>query len=164
LENAKIHKIILIGKYIFIFWIKNCVLCLFWIFLRPDYKIVNMMNIADNIKKLREDKDLMQKEVYNEIGLKPAHYNKLEKGLVEPSVEILGKLSSFYGITIDEIVHYCKAVPETVTIEDKTASEQVRLIAQLNEKDKNTVMSIIDTMLTKQKFQTFFQQNIQPIN
>jgi len=120
------------------------------------------MNIADNIKKLREGKNLMQKEVYNEIGLKPAHYNKLEKGLVEPSVEILRKLASFYGITIDGIVHYSKNMPETVTVEDKTASEQVRLIAQLNEKDKNTVMNIIDTMLTRQKFQTFFEQNLQP--
>ena len=41
------------------------------------------MSIADNIKKLREDKGLMQKEVYNEFGLKPAHYNKLEKALIE---------------------------------------------------------------------------------
>jgi hypothetical protein len=45
-------------------------------------------------------------------------------------------------------------------MEDKTSAEQLRLIAQLNEKDKNFVMSIIDTMLTKQKFQEFFQQNI----
>lgn len=44
---------------------------------------------------------------------------------------------------------------------DKIVLEQVRLIAQLNEKDKSTVMNIIDTMLTKQKFQTFFEQNIQ---
>jgi hypothetical protein len=33
-------------------------------------------------------------------------------------------------------------------------------MAQLNEKDKSTVMNIIDTMLTKQKFQEFFQQNV----
>jgi len=119
------------------------------------------MAIANNIKRLREDKGLMQKEVYNEIGLKPAHYNKLEKGLIEPSVEILDKLASFYGITIDEIVHYSKATPSAVTMEDKTATEQLRLIAQLNDKDKSTVMNIIDTMLTKQRFQTFFEQNLQ---
>lgn len=46
-------------------------------------------------------------------------------------------------------------------MEDKTATEQIRLIAQLNEKDKSTVMNIIDTILTKQKFQTFIEQNIQ---
>jgi transcriptional regulator with XRE-family HTH domain len=119
------------------------------------------MNVAENIKKIREDKGLMQKEVYNEIGLKPAHYNKLEKGLVEPSLDILDKLASFYGVTIDELVRYSNATPKAVTVEDKTASEQVRLIAQLNEKDKSTVMNIIDTMLTKQKFQTFFEQNLQ---
>ena len=119
------------------------------------------MSIAENIKLLREEKNLMQKEVYNEIGLKPAHYNKLEKGLVEPSLDILEKLSAFYGVTIDEIVHYSKAKPKAVTIEDKTAVEQVRLLSQLNEKDKSTVMNIIDTMLTKQRFQNFFEQNLQ---
>lgn len=119
------------------------------------------MNTAENIKKLREDKGLKQKEVYNEIGLKPAHYNKLEKGLIEPSIDILDKLASFYCIAIDEIIHYRKGTPKAVTIEDKTANEQVKLIAQLNDKDKSTVMNIIDTMLTKQKFQTFFEQNIQ---
>lgn len=118
------------------------------------------MGIAQNIKKLREDKDLMQKEVYTAIGLKPAHYNKLEKGLVEPSIEILDKLAAFYGVTIDQIVHLKKSVPKAVVMEDKTSAEQLRLIAQLNDKDKNIVMSIIDTMLTKQKFQEFFQQNI----
>jgi transcriptional regulator with XRE-family HTH domain len=119
------------------------------------------MSIADNIKKLREDKALMQKEVYTEIGLKPAHYNKLEKGLIEPSVDILDKLAAFYNVTIDGIVHYSKATPAAVTVEDKTAAEQMRLIAQLNDKDKTTIMNIIDTMLTKQRFQTFFEQNIQ---
>lgn len=119
------------------------------------------MSIADNLRKLREDKGLMQKEVYNEIGLKPAHYNKLEKALVIPSLDILEKLASFYGVTIDEIVHFSNATPKAITVEDKSASEQVRLIAQLNDKDKSTVMNIIDTMLTKQKFQTFFEQNFQ---
>lgn len=118
------------------------------------------MSLSDNIKKIREDKDLMQKEVAAQIGLKPAHYNKIEKGLVEPSIETLDKLAGFYGITIDDIVHLGKDTPTSVQLEDKTSAEQLRLIAQLNEKDKGIVISIIDTMLTKQKFQDFFQQNI----
>lgn len=120
------------------------------------------MGLADNIKALREEKGLMQKEVAAEIGLKPAHYNKLEKGLVEPSIDTLDKLAIFYGLTIDNIVHLDKDIPKAVQIEDKTSAEQLRLIAQLNEKDKSTVMNIIETMLTKQKFQEFFQQNIAP--
>ena len=102
----------------------------------------------------------MQKEVAAEIGLKPAHYNKMEKGLVEPSVDTLDKLAAFYSVTIDDIVHLKNSAPKAVVMEDKTSAEQLRLMAQLNEKDKSTVMSIIDTMLTKQKFQEFFQQNV----
>jgi transcriptional regulator with XRE-family HTH domain len=118
------------------------------------------MSLAENIKKLREDKGLMQKEVAAEIGLKPAHYNKIEKTLVEPSVEVLDKLAAFYSVTIDDIVHLKKSTPKAVVMEDKTSAEQLRLMSQLNEKDKSTVMNIIDTMLTKQKFQEFFQQNV----
>jgi hypothetical protein len=45
--------------------------------------------------------------------------------------------------------------------EDKTALEQVRFITQRNNKGKSTLMNFIDTILTKQKFQPFFEHNIQ---
>ncbi len=118
------------------------------------------MKLADNIKKLREDKGFLQKQVASEIGLKPAHYNKLEKGIVEPSVDILDKMAKFYGLTIDQIVHLEGNVPKEVTIEDKGLIEQVKLIQELDEKDKDTVFNIIDTMLTKRKFKDFFNKNI----
>ena len=51
-------------------------------------------------------------------------------------------------------------VPTELVMEDKTSAEQVRLIAQLNNRDESTMLSIIDIMLTKQKLQEFFQQNI----
>lgn len=46
-----------------------------------------------------------------------------------------------------------------VTLEDKTANEQVRLIAELDEKDKSIIFGMIETMLTKKKFKDFFQKN-----
>lgn len=64
----------------------------------------------------------------------------------------VGKKMNWYTY----IIATSKAVPAL----NKKASEQVRLIAQLNEEDKSTVMNIIDTTLTKQKFQIFFEQNI----
>lgn len=116
--------------------------------------------LADTIKQLREERGFLQKQVAAEIGLKPAHYNKLEKGMVEPSVEILDKLASLYGITIDQIVHPENNLPQEVTIENKGLLEQVKLIQELEEKDRNTVFNIIDTMLTKAKFKDFFNKNI----
>jgi hypothetical protein len=37
---------------------------------------------------------------------------------------------------------------------------QPGLIQELEEKDKNTIFNIIETMLTKKKFKDFFQKNV----
>ncbi len=118
------------------------------------------MNISENIRHLREQKGLLQKEVAAELDLGISHYSKIENGQREASVKLLAKLASFYGLTIDQIVNMESDVPQEVTVEDKSLTEQVRLIQKLNDKDKETIFSIIDTMLTKQKFQEFFQQNL----
>lgn len=89
-----------------------------------------------------------------------SHYSKIENGQREASVELLDKLAKFYGITIDQIVHMGSEVPTEITLEDKTANEQVRLIAELDEKDKSIIFGMIETMLTKKKFKDFFQKNV----
>lgn len=38
------------------------------------------MQVGKNIKKLREQKGLMQKEVAAAAGLQPSNYSKIEKG------------------------------------------------------------------------------------
>jgi transcriptional regulator with XRE-family HTH domain len=118
------------------------------------------MQIAQNIKKLREEKGVMQKEVASAVGVHPSNYSKMEKGEREFGIETIDKLASYFGISIDELVHMNGKVPKAVTIEDKTVNEKVQLISQLEEEDKNAVYRIIDGMLTKSKFQTFFEQNI----
>jgi hypothetical protein len=47
-----------------------------------------------------------------------------------------------------------------VGIEDKTMMEQLRLIQELEEKDKTIIFSMLDTMLTKKKFKDFFAKNV----
>ena len=48
---------------------------------------------------------------------------------------------------------------EEVVIEDKTTMEQMRLVAELDEKDKSIIFGMIETMLTKKKFKDFFNKN-----
>ncbi len=118
------------------------------------------MSLADNLKRFRENKGLQQKQVAIEIGLGISHYNKIENGQREASVELLDKLAKLYGVSIDAIVHMEGEVPKEIIIEDKTTSEQMRLIQELDEKDKGIIFSMIDIMLTKKKFKDFFQKNI----
>ncbi|MEN0052006.1 MAG: helix-turn-helix transcriptional regulator [Bacteroidota bacterium] len=121
------------------------------------------MNLADNIRELRLKKGILQKQVATEIGMGISHYNKIENGQREASVKILEKLAQFYEITIDEIVHFKGELPKEVTIEDKTLKEQLKLLGELEEKDRSIIFALIDTMLTKKKFKDFFQQNVAPL-
>jgi transcriptional regulator with XRE-family HTH domain len=118
------------------------------------------MNIGQNIKNLRKEKGLQQKEIAAELGLDQSNYNKIENNKREVSIEVLTKLSKIFGVTVDQIINPSEDIPKAVTIEDKSFAEQVRLIQQLDEADRVCIFKMIDTMLTKKKFQDFFQQQL----
>ena len=76
------------------------------------------MHIGLNIKKIREKKGLMQKEVAKIAGMYLANYNKVEKREREPSIDALDKIARSFGLTIDNILHYEGDLPKEITIEE----------------------------------------------
>lgn len=118
------------------------------------------MSIADNIKAIREAKNLKQIEVAKHIGVDKSAYSKIEKGLRSLTVEELQKMAQLFNMTADQIINYDGNLPKEVVMEDKTAVEQMRLIQQLDEEDKNIIFRMIDKMLTNKKFKDFYQKNI----
>jgi transcriptional regulator with XRE-family HTH domain len=120
----------------------------------------SQMTVGEKIKQVRKEKGLKQKAVALEIGLDQSNYNKIENGRREPSVEVLQKLSVIFGVTVDDLLNPDNNQPSPVTVENKTVTEKIRLIEQLEDEDKSVIYKMLDTMLTKKKFQDFFQQNI----
>ncbi len=118
------------------------------------------MHIGEHIKKLREQKGMLQKQVAANVGIHPSNYSKIEKGERDPSIEALDKLAKLFGVSIDQIVHMDENIPTDIVIEDKSVVEQMRLIHELDEDDKQTIFRLINKMLTKKKFKDFFQKNI----
>jgi transcriptional regulator with XRE-family HTH domain len=99
----------------------------------------------------------MQKEVAFVADMQASYYSKIESGQRDISVEALDKIAQFLGMMVDEVIHFEDTkTPTPIKMEDKTANEKVQLISQLVEEDKHAVYRIIDGMLTKNKFQTFF--------
>ncbi|TWI98625.1 hypothetical protein JN11_02813 [Mucilaginibacter frigoritolerans] len=72
----------------------------------------------------------------------------------------LQKMAQLFNMTTDQVINHDGKVPKEVIIEDKTAVEQMRLIQQLDEDDKQTIFKLIDKMLTNKKFKEFFQNNV----
>lgn len=117
------------------------------------------MGLADNIKAIREEKGLKQIEVADHIGVDKSAYSKIEKGTRSLTVDELQKMAQLFNLTTDQIINYDGKMPKEVIIEDKTAVEQMRLIQQLEEEDRQTIFRLIDKMLTNKKFKDFFAKN-----
>ena len=75
-------------------------------------------------------------------------------------MEELQKMAHLFNMTTDQILNYDGVIPKEEVIEDKSVVEQMRLIQQLDEEDKQTIFKLIDKMLTNKKFKDFFNQNI----
>lgn len=123
-------------------------------------KYLQKMGIGLNIKKIRGQKGLLQKQIANVLGIGYTNYNKMENGNREPSVNELQQLAKLFNMSVDNILNFEGTIPAEVKVEDKAGFEQVILINQLDEDDRQTVFKIIDTMLTKKKFKDFFNKNI----
>ena len=129
-----------------------------WTFLQDHFR--SFFNETSNIKKLREDKGLRQKEVANALDIGYSNYNKIENGNREISVKELQRLSEFYNITVDQVINLNDGLPKEVIIEDKQANEQLRLISELDTDDRAIIFKMIDKMLTSKKFKDFFSKNV----
>ena len=118
------------------------------------------MDIANNIKSIREKKNLKQIEVATHIGVDKSAYSKIEKGARALAVEELYKMAQLFNMTTDQIINYDGNIPKEVVFKDKTVIEQMQLIQQLEEEDRTTVFKIIEKMLTTKKFKDFFNKNV----
>jgi len=63
-------------------------------------------------------------------------------------------------MSTDQVINYDGKIPKEVVIEDKTTIEQMRLIEQLDEDNKQTIFRLIEKMLTNKKFREFFKKNV----
>ena len=108
-----------------------------------------------------KDKGLRQKDIYSYLEISKSVYSKIENGGRDATVQELIKIAQLFDMSIDQIINYEGNAPKEVTLEDKTALEQNRLFNELDEEDRQTVIKIVDKMLTTKKFNKFFQENIQ---
>lgn len=67
------------------------------------------MKIKLNIKKVRKEKGLSQKELAEILGVHQVNVSEYERGTQYPSLERLVQLAEALDLTLDELVEYKKA-------------------------------------------------------
>ena len=68
-----------------------------------------------------------------------------------------------FGVSVDGMLNPDKELPKEVTAEDKTTMEQMRLLQQLDEEDRQTIFRLIEKILTNKKLNDFFQENLEAL-
>ncbi len=59
--------------------------------------------IFKNLRSLREDRDLKQKDLANYLGVSQNTYSQYENGVIALTDAVLLKLADFYGVSVDYI-------------------------------------------------------------
>lgn len=60
--------------------------------------------IFSNLKSLRIDNDIKQKEIAKELYISQNTYSQYETGVIALTAEVLIKLSDFYNVSIDYLL------------------------------------------------------------
>ena len=108
------------------------------------------MTLGYNIRKARKAKGWSQRVLAENIDSDTSYINRIETGKLNPSIAALTRVANALERTLDQLVKSSEDEPE-VNIRDKSLAERVRLVDSLDEDDRNALIHMIDTMLTKQR-------------
>ncbi|WP_158800629.1 helix-turn-helix domain-containing protein [Pedobacter sp. L105] len=63
-----------------------------------------MSILSENLRYLRADKNISQRNLANELIISRGRYSKYEEGKSEPPLEILQRISRFFQVSIDLMI------------------------------------------------------------
>jgi transcriptional regulator with XRE-family HTH domain len=112
--------------------------------------INNTMNIGDKIKRVREAKSFTQKQVAVMLEMDQSQYSKIENGKTDPTTSTLEKIAKTLGVEISELFS-SDDIFKDVNSADKTLMEKIRLLEQLDDKERVSIYNIVDGLFAKKK-------------
>ncbi len=96
--------------------------------------------ITHNLKRLRELKNLSQKEVALDSGVPQGQYSRIENGKVEPSISTLQKLAGVFEVSIAEFFKSNQPDEEV----NLPLFEKIKMIDTLEDDEKEALLKMID--------------------
>jgi len=103
--------------------------------------------ISQNIKKLRDLKELSQKEVSAASGVPQGQYSRIENGKVEPSISTLEKLAAVFEVSIAEFFNG-SPLDEDINM---SILEKVKMIDTLHDEEQSALIKMIDLAIANKK-------------
>jgi transcriptional regulator with XRE-family HTH domain len=116
--------------------------------LQAKIKLYNM-KFNKKIKALRKAADMNQQELADKINVHVTHLSKIENGHLIPSIDIVQRLMKVFAVSADQLLNDNEN--SIVNIQNHELNEQLMMMNQLDDDEKNALIKIINSMLTKKR-------------
>lgn len=109
------------------------------------------MDIAEQIKKIRKEKNLSQQEVADRLSMNRVQYNRIETGKSDPTTNILQKIAAALEVDVLQFFEAkSNASPEVHSI-NESLLQKVKLLDKLDEVQKSSICTYIDTAIANKR-------------
>ena len=122
-----------------------------------------MVEIGENIKKLRKAKRMTQKEVANQLNVTPQTISKWERNISYPDLDMLVKLSQLFHISTDALLGNTKPTffaslfskkKRGKTMEKVPATPSTIQTDKLSSSEKQIMIFSVSSWITEGELQT----------
>lgn len=122
-----------------------------------ENQLINM-KFNEKIKTLRKGSSMSQQELAEKLHIHVTHLSKMENGHLSPSIDIVQRLMKVFAVSADQLLNDDEN--SVVDIQNHEFNEQLALINQLDEDEKNALIKIINSMLTKKRMKDLLDGKI----
>jgi len=111
------------------------------------------MKLGDSLKKLREKNGYTQQQMADLIHTHRSGYSKMENNQQDVPVDFLIIIAKNFGMSVDDVIYFDEknGVPKEVSLSDKATAEQIQLINELEEDEKNILYSSVFTFYYRRR-------------
>lgn len=99
-----------------------------------------------NIKRIRKEKGMSQKDVAEGSDMLVPTYSRLERGGSNPSLTSIVRIAKALDVTVVELF-------QTADIKDKSVAQKLEMVNDLSEYNKNVVNIMLDSMIEKDRIE-----------
>lgn len=114
--------------------------------------------LAKRIRQLRQEKNWSQAQLGAKRGIHQKQVSAYERGRNVPSTEVLMRIADIFDVSLDYLASEVHGKPAKVNIRDKELLRRLEDLDKLDDKDKGTIIEILDTFIMKNKFQSLAVQ------
>jgi len=108
------------------------------------------MAFKETFVRLRKEKGFLQAQVAEKLGISVGQVKKYEKGASTPSLHVLGKIATLFGVSADVFVFEDGKSVAGEKLDSELLS-RFEIVSHLPDRERDALMVVIDSIIARQK-------------